>query len=183
MSTISLEGCISYSDVCRRLNLPINGTGIRKAKEILKSMNFDISIFSKKEWYKSKYETIEKKCPVCEQSFTTQLNHQKEKTVCSVSCSNTFFRSGKNNGQYIHGNIFYGYRHICFSNWDHVCAIPGCGWDKVLDVHHVDGNHDNDVKENLIPLCPNHHKLTVTNEYKEEINKLIEKLIKDKYGT
>lgn len=37
------------------------------------------------------YEKIVKICPVCKTKFTTQLNHKKEKTVCSTSCSNTYF--------------------------------------------------------------------------------------------
>lgn len=191
MNTISLDGCVSYSDVCRRLGLPVNGAGIRKAKNFLKSINFDVSIFSDKKWYKSKYETIEKQCPVCEKKFSTQLNHSKEKTVCSVSCSNSFFRSGKDNGQFIHGansinkdtgrTYNGGHRYLCFCFWKHECAIPGCGWDKVVEVHHIDGNHFHNVKENLIPLCPNHHRLTVTNEYKDEINNIISELMKLKF--
>ena len=33
-----------------------------------------------------------------------------------------------------------------------------CGWEGYCDVHHKDGNHDNDKKDNLEILCPNCHR-------------------------
>jgi predicted HNH restriction endonuclease len=40
-----------------------------------------------------------------------------------------------------------------------------------VDLHHLDGNHDNNSKKNLIGLCPNHHKMIHMIEFKEEILK------------
>lgn len=45
-----------------------------------------------------------------------------------------------------------------------------CGWSEVnpitgtvpLEIHHVDGNSENNVIENLALLCPNCHSLTET---------------------
>ena len=192
MDETLLEGCVSYSDVCRRLNLPINGSGIRRAKEFLKSINFDTSIFSEKKWVKSKYKTITKQCPVCSSFFTAQENSPKEKATCSYACSNSFFRSGKENGQFNQGvhtiNKETGrkfgteYRYICFSYWEHKCSIPDCNWDKVVEVHHIDGDRHNNKKENLIPLCPNHHRLTITNQYKDEIDIIIKEVIENKFS-
>jgi len=39
------------------------------------------------------------------------------------------------------------------SNCCCVCQTP------FIHAHHIDGNKDNDVFENLAPLCPNHHSL------------------------
>lgn len=36
------------------------------------------------------------------------------------------------------------------------CVI--CGFE-YSDIHHIDGNHDNNKISNLICLCPNHHRL------------------------
>lgn len=36
------------------------------------------------------------------------------------------------------------------------CAI--CGFE-YSDVHHLDGNHNNNEPSNLISLCPNHHRM------------------------
>jgi very-short-patch-repair endonuclease len=44
-----------------------------------------------------KYSLISKKCPVCEKNFETRLGHKREKTVCSKSCSNAYFKYGVNN--------------------------------------------------------------------------------------
>ena len=37
-----------------------------------------------------------------------------------------------------------------------VCAH--CGYSRVIDVHHWDGNNKNNTPKNLILLCPNHHR-------------------------
>ena len=54
------------------------------------------------------------------------------------------------------------------------CLI--CGFDKIVDLHHLDHNKKNNSEENLIPLCPNHHKMLHKQEYKLEV----ELAIKDK---
>ena len=47
------------------------------------------------------------------------------------------------------------------------CAI--CGFDKIVDLHHIDRNHENNSPENLVGLCPNHHKMTHMDNYREEL--------------
>lgn len=44
-----------------------------------------------------------------------------------------------------------------------------CGFDKVMELHHVDENHKNNSKDNLIGLCPNHHKMLHNFQYREEV--------------
>lgn len=45
---------------------------------------------------------------------------------------------------------------------------PDCCWDwsknkdVVLEIHHIDGNSDNNVLSNVMLLCPNCHSLTDT---------------------
>ena len=87
-----IQSSHSKSDVCRKLNLPVNGSSIRKVNKIIKDNNFDISHFNLK-FNQTKYPFIKKICPVCYLEFITQKNHRREKTTCSYSCSNTFFRS------------------------------------------------------------------------------------------
>ena len=108
---------------------------------------------------------------------------RKELKFCNSSCSAKYNnRVGKtgykrmineNNG--IHPNFNpnkeKGYREICFGKYEPKCII--CGWDKSVDVHHIDSNHNNNDVDNLVPLCQNHHKLTIMNEYKDDINKQI----------
>ena len=99
-----------------------------------------------------KYDIIEKMCPICETVFTTK-NNKDEKTTCSYSCSNVYFRSGVNNTYATKGN---NYRTLCFMYHKKECII--CKENKIVEVHHYDENNDNNSIDNLIPLCSTHHK-------------------------
>lgn len=74
------------------------------------------------------------------------------KQTCSRSCSNTHFRSGRGNGNWKE----HAYRSTCLLHHEKKCAI--CPEDRIIDVHHLDNNKKNNKPENLIPLCPTHHK-------------------------
>jgi len=97
-----------------------------------------------------RYEVIIKKCPVCKNPFNTKKGHKREKTTCSYSCSNTFFSNRRNKP-----SKYKFYRTICFKHHKKECII--CKENLVVGVHHYDGNHDNNIPENLMPLCPTHH--------------------------
>jgi len=54
------------------------------------------------------------------------------------------------------------------------CLI--CGFDKAVDLHHLDKSKKNNSESNLIGLCPNHNRMIHMDEYKDEVLKvLIEK--------
>ena len=116
------------------------------------------------EWVRVK--PLIKECPVCSKEFSTSKGDNN--TTCSYSCSNTYFRSGINNGMYKAGKS--NYRGICFAHHDKACVV--CEEDIIVEVHHLDEDHNNNDPENLIPLCPNHHK------YWHSKNKhLVEKIV------
>ena len=51
------------------------------------------------------------------------------------------------------------YRRNAFEYYPHKCSI--CGWnedERVLEVHHIDEDRQNNQLSNLIILCPNCHK-------------------------
>ena len=52
------------------------------------------------------------------------------------------------------------------------CLI--CGFNKVIDLHHLDEDHNNNNIENLIGLCPNHHKMLHDFKWKDEVLRRIE---------
>lgn len=164
----------SKSDVCRTLSLPVNGTGLKQVSDWINKYNIDTTHFDGGKSKKVKWEIVKKECPICGKVFITQEGHPKEKTVCSHSCSNTYFRSEQNNGNYKDGRKNL-HRKICFKHFEQKCVI--CGWDKCVDVHHIDGNHNNNHYLNLIPLCPNHHALTRMVKYRSSINKQITKIM------
>ena len=47
------------------------------------------------------------------------------------------------------------YTTVCWSHHEKKCII--CGEDKIVAVHHIDENKNNNSPENLIPLCMTHH--------------------------
>jgi hypothetical protein len=179
----------SRSDVCRILGFAINGSGIRRVNKWIEEYAIDISHFDPTGAAKNRqYPLIEKECPVCKKKFIASQGSPREKQTCSYACSNTYFRQGKRNGRWRHGKCFKRngnrildpeYRTICFKYYDKQCAI--CGWDKSVDVHHIDGNNKNNDPKNLIPLCANHHRLTVMLEYKDEIDKQIQDIVQDNF--
>ncbi len=58
------------------------------------------------------------------------------------------------------------------------CLI--CGFDKVVDLHHLDHNRTNNSVDNLVPLCPNHHKMLHKGEFHDEIEAQIQQFLKKK---
>jgi len=44
-----------------------------------------------------------------------------------------------------------------------------CGFTNIVQLHHLDGDHKNNEKNNLVGLCPNCHKSIHTYKYCEEI--------------
>lgn len=157
----------SLSDACRYFKFPVNTNGINKVKSIITEHNVDITHFTRKK-NKRIYERTIKICPVCNKEFETILNHSHEKTTCSHSCSNTFFRTGTNNPNWREDS----YRSTCFKSHKKECVI--CGENKIVAVHHYDENRKNNSIENLIPLCPTHHQY-VHSRYKEEVMDKINK--------
>ena len=43
-----------------------------------------------------------------------------------------------------------------------------CGFDKIVELHHLDKNKKNNSENNLIGLCPNHHKMIHQAKYRKE---------------
>lgn len=49
-----------------------------------------------------------------------------------------------------------------------------CGFNKIVELHHLDENRKNNSEENLVGLCPNHHKMFHTYQFKQEIIEALE---------
>ena len=158
------------AEFIRRIGFHKNGKGQRAADKLLKEHGLS---WKDKPNPNAKYEIVEKECPVCGTPFEAKLNHPKEKQTCSYSCSNTYFRSGKGNGMYSGDN----YRTVCFNHHDKKCIV--CGEDKIVAVHHVNENHDDNRPENLVPLCPTHHHY-VHSKYSDVVQPIINEYLKTK---
>lgn len=115
---------------------------------------------------------IELSCGTCGAPVITQQNRLRGSksgyVFCNKSCAvkynNRILRSGINhpNHQIAVRRRLNGeggddhYRTIAFAHHDKECVV--CGENKIVEVHHLNGNHDDNRPENLIPLCPTHHK-------------------------
>ncbi len=44
-----------------------------------------------------------------------------------------------------------------------------CGFDKIVELHHLDRDTKNSNKKNLIGLCPNHHKMLHNRDFHAEV--------------
>ena len=51
------------------------------------------------------------------------------------------------------------------------CII--CGFDKIVDLHHIDLNKQNNSPKNLTGLCPNHHRMIHNYNFRPEIFKIL----------
>lgn len=70
-------------------------------------------------------------------------------------------------------------KQFLISKYGEKCSI--CGWAEInsftgkipIEMHHKDGNSDNNFENNLILVCPNHHSLTETyrNNYRKSKRK------------
>ncbi len=49
-----------------------------------------------------------------------------------------------------------GFRWVCFQHHERKCVV--CGEDGVLDVHHMNEVETDQRPENVLPLCPTHHR-------------------------
>lgn len=109
-------------------------------------------------------------CPACKKFF---VKKDKRVKTCSHACANSFFRSGSTHGNWAGGK---SYRTICFQHYPKECLV--CGESKVIDVHHIDHNRENNEPANLIPLCPTHHRYCHRKKLKELIWPEITKKLK-----
>lgn len=92
---------------------------------------------------------------------------------CSRECGNRHKNvQREENGEWVASK---NYRLRAFQNQEHKCAI--CNWnedERILEVHHVDENRENNLTENLKILCPTCHRKITLGYYKLVENQLID---------
>lgn len=101
-----------------------------------------------------------RECEHCNKKFyATRSDISRSRAgFCSRSCAGRYKnqRRGTNSPLYTTGSA--SYRQMALDYYPNCCRI--CGYDtlNVLQVHHIDGNRLNNGLDNLIILCPTHHK-------------------------
>ena len=153
--------CYSKSEVIREMGWKDSGYSRRKIDAEISTYGLDISHFQLNA-AKKIYERISKICPVCGETFITKKHPTKEGTTCSKACAATWFRTGNDNPNWKGKS----YRNQAFRVYGKKCIV--CNETKILDVHHRDGNHENNEVGNTIPVCPTHHRY-LHSRYKKEI--------------
>lgn len=174
----SIIGSTKKTHVYRNLGFKsVSGTTAGKIKNLFAENNIDLDDLIRKNIY------VNKICPVCNSEFEVSIKYDeyRPKLTCSYACANTHFRSGINNGSHAKAvnseeNKGNSYRTICFHYHEKKCVV--CDENKIVAVHHYDENHDNNVPENLIPMCPTHHQYMHSN-YKSDIAHVVDDYIKN----
>jgi hypothetical protein len=105
-----------------------------------------------------------KKCPICEKEYVGNTK------TCSYSCSNKMFRSGEDNGNWKQD----AYQSTCFLYHKKECVV--CGENKIVEVHHMNENHNDNSPANLVPLCPTHHQY-FHSRYRNEVEYIIQEYL------
>jgi len=109
-------------------------------------------------------------CKLCR-----QLKHHQAKGLCFNCYQRNSARYNK-----IRDFNFRKWHNIGLKEWEEItekCMI--CGFDKVIELHHLDKDHSNKSSQNLIGLCPNHHRMLHNVKYGKEIKFLIQSKLKD----
>ena len=116
-----------------------------------------------------KYEEVE--CDYCHKKFSRLKSRlEKDNKTGRVYCSRECGNRDKNDNV---ANLTEStnYRRNAFLIYEHKCAI--CGWcedERILEVHHIDEDRNNNHIDNLIILCPICHKKLTLHLY--ELNEL-----------
>lgn len=129
-----------------------NGRILKEVKSLLTETDIDIRHFTHNGRPPTKIINVV--CPVCGTKFG-YLEYEKPRTTCSYSCANTYFRSGKDHPNYKEELTEGSYRRRALEYYGAKCLL--CDEYEVTEVHHIDGNRDNNSMDNLVVLCPTHH--------------------------
>lgn len=117
-------------------------------------------------------KTHKKICIKCSKEYEIETRENTKQFRDSKFCS----RSCANNRQEWWRENATQYSTICFHHWDYKCIV--CGFDKIVEVHHYDHNHDNNDPSNLVPLCPNHHQM-MHSKWRSEVEPIVDKIKAD----
>lgn len=165
------------TEICEKLELKWIGTTARFLKYCENQLQININNTLEDNKIKNPIyrKQIQKICPICNKEFFyLPIKNKKEKTTCSRSCANTYFRSGKNAANYKEDEDSQ-YKVLLYRYHEKKCVV--CGESKIIACHHYNDNHDDNRPENLVPLCPTHH-CYIHSKYKNEIIDKVDTYIK-----
>ena|ERR1051326_4699699 len=158
----------TFSNVCKLFGKSKNGFYLKYIKNKCKEFGISTEHFHPK-------KRISKICLHCGKPFTCTPYIASIKDYCSQKCGNQKSRGDyKSDDELITENRKY--KRICFRFHKRECVV--CGEKIAVVVHHYDENKKNDLPENLVPLCANHHTYWHS-KYKHLVKEKIDKYVKD----
>ena len=110
----------------------------------------------------SQNRTIGLECPICHVVFrrkASRVGHNKA-MFCSRKCKDEAQKTG---GILKCGAGEAAYRTLAFASYPHECEWCHNALIETLEVHHIDGDRNNNGAANLIILCPICHALVTRN--------------------
>lgn len=123
----------SYADVCRALEISPRGSNYTRVKKLIKDL--DISHFNKGAWNKGRK--------------IKSASYQKASIQQVLIENSSYTNSGKLRIRLIKEGLK-----------ENKCEVCGCT--ESLELHHINGNHQDNRLENLQILCANCHRKTDT---------------------
>src|SRR3989344_9093994 len=99
------------------------------------------------------------KCKRCERMLP-----MKAKGLCSRCYTSVFHSEAIKLANIIH------WYHIDFEKYKNLtkkCIL--CDFDNIVELHHIDRNKNNISENNLVGLCPNHHRMIHHRKFQDEI--------------
>ena len=115
--------------------------------------------------YKKGHKTKKIKCKEC-----GRIRHHKAFGLCGSCHTRLYHYNYPRNYQFmkLHGLSLEEVEKLTKS-----CV--SCGFDKIVQLHHIDGNKESYDQKNLVGLCPNCHKMIHSYQYYKEIKEILSK--------
>ena len=127
------------------------------------------------------FKDFEVSCYECKNNFLVNKREKlfllKDKYFCSRSCANKVGLRAKID-KYNYDEVA-SYKTVAWRYHEKKCVV--CNENNVVEVHHFNENHDDNRKENLVPLCPTHHRY-MHGKHRNMICEKIEQYIQNKWG-